>query len=47
MLNGLIENMVTVVTVAGELHIQWLDNGKVLQTGEARAVFKGRWLSGV
>lgn len=46
MLNGLIENMVTVVTVAGELHIQWLDNGKVLQTGEARAVFKGRWLSG-
>ena len=46
MLNGLIENMVTVVTVAGELHIQWLDNGKVLQTGEARAVFQGRWLSG-
>ncbi|MBK6795480.1 MAG: diaminopimelate epimerase [Acidobacteria bacterium] len=47
MLNGLIDNMVTVVTVAGELHIQWLDNGKVLQTGEARAVFKGSWLSGV
>ncbi len=46
MLNGLIDNMVTVVTVAGELHIQWLDNGKVLQTGEARAVFQGRWLSG-
>ncbi len=46
MLNGFIENMVTVVTVAGELHIQWLDNGKVLQTGEARSVFKGRWLSG-
>ncbi|NOT63868.1 MAG: diaminopimelate epimerase [Acidobacteria bacterium] len=44
MLNELTDRKVTVKTAAGELVVEWCDDGTVLQTGEACAVFAGEWL---
>lgn len=46
-LNGRTDRRVTVRTVAGELIVEWLDDGTVWQTGEAQAVLAGHWLAGV
>lgn len=43
MLNQRTDRSVNVRTVAGELKVEWLDDGSVWQTGEARAVFRGEW----
>jgi len=43
MLNELTERKVKVITAAGELIVEWLDDNNVIQTGEARAVFRGEW----
>ncbi|MDX2029373.1 MAG: diaminopimelate epimerase [Blastocatellia bacterium] len=42
-LNERTERRVTVRTQAGQLVVAWRDDGAVLQTGEARAVFAGDW----
>jgi diaminopimelate epimerase len=44
MINGLTERKVKVVTEAGALLVEWRDDGIVLQTGEARIVYRGEWL---
>ncbi len=44
MINGLTERKVKVVTVAGELIVEWCADGSIVQTGEARAVYRGEWL---
>jgi diaminopimelate epimerase len=44
MLNDLTERRVTVATAAGALIVEWRDDGVVMQTGEARAVYRGEWL---
>ena len=43
MLNELIERKVTVITEAGELIVEWCKDGTVIQTGEARAIYRGEW----
>jgi diaminopimelate epimerase len=43
MLNELTARKVTVVTAAGELIVQWREDNTVVQTGEARAVYRGEW----
>ncbi len=45
MLNELTERKVKVVTAAGELVVEWRGDGTVVQTGEARAVYRGEWLA--
>lgn len=45
MLNELTERKVKVVTAAGELIVEWQNDDKVVQTGEACAVFRGEWLA--
>jgi len=45
MINDLTERKVKVITAAGELTVEWRDNGAVVQTGEARAVYRGEWLA--
>ncbi|HZS04109.1 MAG TPA: diaminopimelate epimerase [Blastocatellia bacterium] len=44
MLNDLAERRVTVKTAAGELLVEWRADNIVMQTGEARAVYRGEWL---
>ena len=44
MLNELTERKVIVRTEAGELLVEWRDDNSVVQTGEARAVYRGEWL---
>ena len=44
MLNELTERKVKVHTAAGELIVEWRADNTVVQTGEARAVFRGEWL---
>ena len=43
MLNELTARKVTVATAAGELIVEWRDDNTVVQTGEARAVYRGEW----
>lgn len=43
-LNEKTDRKVTVKTEAGELIVEWREDGTVLQTGEARAVFQGEWI---
>jgi len=43
MLNGMTERKVEVITEAGSLLVEWREDGSVMQTGEARAVFRGEW----
>ncbi|HKQ80201.1 MAG TPA: diaminopimelate epimerase [Blastocatellia bacterium] len=45
MLNGLTAAKVKVTTAAGELLVEWRDNGMILQTGQARVVYRGEWLA--
>lgn len=45
MLNDLTDRKVKVITAAGELIVEWRADDSVVQTGEARAVFSGQWLS--
>jgi len=45
MLNELTERKVKVITVAGELIVEWRADNSVVQTGEACAVFSGEWLA--
>lgn len=42
-LNERTERRVTVRTQAGRLIVEWREDGAVVQTGEARAVFHGEW----
>ncbi len=44
MLNELTERKVKIHTAAGELLVEWREDNTVVQTGEARAVFRGEWL---
>ncbi len=45
MLNELTGRKVKVRTEAGELIVEWRSNNSVIQTGEARAVYRGEWLA--
>jgi diaminopimelate epimerase len=45
MLNKFTERKVKVITAAGELIVDWRNDDTVVQTGEARAVFRGQWLA--
>ncbi len=45
MINELTGRRVKVVTAAGELLVEWRDDGIVMQTGEARIVYCGDWLA--
>jgi diaminopimelate epimerase len=45
MINDLTERKVKVITAAGELLVEWRVDGAVVQTGEARAVYRGEWLA--
>ncbi len=45
MINEQTGRMVTVKTQAGELIVEWRVDGMVVQTGEARAVYRGEWIS--
>jgi len=44
MLNGLTGRRVRVRTEAGSLLVEWRADGTVVQTGEARAVYRGTWM---
>lgn len=43
MLNQFTDRRVTVRTAAGALPVEWLEDGRVIQTGEAAFVFEGDW----
>jgi len=45
MINGLAASKVKVITAAGALIVEWRDDGTIVQTGEASAVYRGEWLS--
>ena len=42
-LNGVTDRKVEVITPGGRLQVEWREDGTIVQTGEARAVFKGEW----
>jgi diaminopimelate epimerase len=44
MINGLAAAKVKVITAAGALIVEWRDDGMIVQTGEASAVYRGEWL---
>jgi diaminopimelate epimerase len=44
MLNGLTAAKVKVITAAGALIVERRDDGMIVQTGNARAVYRGEWL---
>jgi diaminopimelate epimerase len=44
MINGLAATKVKVITAAGALIVEWRDDGMIVQTGEASAVYRGEWL---
>ena len=44
MLNDRTAQRVTVKTQAGELIVEWREDGNVIQTGEARPVYFGEWI---
>lgn len=46
MLNDLTNRKIRVLTAGGPLLIEWLEDGRVIQTGEAARVFEGRWFGG-
>ncbi len=46
MINGLAAAKVKVITAAGALIVEWRDDGMIVQTGEAGAVYRGEWLKG-
>jgi diaminopimelate epimerase len=45
MINGLTAAKVKVITVAGALIVEWRDDGMIVQTGAAAAVYRGEWLA--
>ncbi len=45
MINGLVAAKVKVITAAGALIVEWRDDGMIIQTGEASAVYRGEWLT--
>jgi len=45
MINGLTGRKVKVMTAAGELLVEWRDDGMIVQTGQASVVYRGEWLS--
>jgi diaminopimelate epimerase len=45
MINGLTGRKLKVIAEAGELIVEWRADGNVLQTGEARAVYRGDWMA--
>ncbi len=45
MLNNVAERRVKVTTAAGALQVEWRADQVVVQTGEARAVYRGEWVS--
>ncbi|MCG3159770.1 MAG: Diaminopimelate epimerase [Acidobacteria bacterium] len=45
MINELTARKIKVITAAGELLVEWRDDGVVAQTGEARVVYRGEWLA--
>jgi len=45
MINGLTERKIKVITAAGELLVEWRDDGMILQTGRASVVYRGEWLA--
>ena len=40
---GLTDRKVNILMDGGPLHIEWLENGHVLMTGEYRYVYKGQY----
>lgn len=44
MINGLAAPKVKVITAAGALIVEWRDEGIIVQTGAAAAVYRGEWL---
>ena len=44
MLNGYTGRRVSVRTVAGTLAVEWRSDNMVVQTGEARSVYRAEWL---
>ncbi|MBO0861854.1 MAG: diaminopimelate epimerase [Chloracidobacterium sp.] len=46
MINGLAAAKVKVLTTAGAMTVEWRDDGMILQTGDASAVYRGEWLRG-
>ena len=46
MINGLAAAKIKVITEAGALIVEWRDDGMILQTGFAAAVYRGEWLKG-
>ena len=46
MINGLAAAKVKVITAAGALIVEWRDDGMIIQTGAASAVYRGEWLKG-
>lgn len=46
MLNGLTNRKIRVLTAGGELLLEWLEDGRLIQTGEAALVFEGQWPGG-
>jgi diaminopimelate epimerase len=44
MINGLVAAKVKVITAAGALIVEWRDDGMIVQTGFAAAVYRGEWL---
>jgi diaminopimelate epimerase len=44
MINGLVAAKVKVITAAGALIVEWRDEGMIVQTGFAAAVYRGEWL---
>jgi diaminopimelate epimerase len=45
MINGLAAAKVKVITAAGALIVEWRNDGMIVQTGEAGAVYRGEWLA--
>jgi len=45
MIDELTERKVKVTTAAGSLLVEWRGDGMVVQTGEARVVYRGEWLA--
>jgi len=45
-LNGLTDRQVGVEMEGGRLEVEWRDDGEVLLTGEAEAIYRGEWLQG-
>ncbi|MBX5478304.1 MAG: diaminopimelate epimerase, partial [Pyrinomonas methylaliphatogenes] len=43
-LNGCVNRRVTVEMPGGALEVEWREDGEVILTGTAEAVYRGEWL---